>query len=164
MKLIVAFCLLGVAFAAPPPAFYSSDSKNAEILRYDNDNTGFGSYRYEFEQSDGTKQEQQGQVVNEGSENAYLAVKGRFSYVAPDGVVYTVTFEQSDGTKQQQQGELVKKGSNEYLSVKGSFTYIGLDGVTYTVTYTADDNGYRPEIEQGPGGGVPDAVVASMLG
>ncbi|CAG5040087.1 unnamed protein product [Parnassius apollo] len=121
MKVVVALCLLGVALAAPPPAFYSSDSKNAEILRYDNDNTGFGSYKYAFEQSDGTKQEQQGEVINEGSDN-------------------------------------------EYLSVKGRYTYVGQDGVTYIVTYVADDNGYQPEIEQGPGGGVPDSVVASLLG
>ncbi|CAH2075266.1 unnamed protein product, partial [Iphiclides podalirius] len=121
MKVIVALCLLGLAFAAPPPASYTSDSKNAQILRYENDNTGFGSYKFEFEQTDGTKHEQQGEVVNEGREDEHLTIKGRFTFVAPDGVVYTIT-------------------------------------------YVADENGYQPEIEQGPGGAVPDAVVASLLG
>lgn len=45
----------------------------------------------------------------------------------------------------------------------GSFSWVGPDGVTYTVNYTAGEEGYKPEIEQGPGGGVP-AVVASLLG
>lgn len=74
-------------------------------------------------------------------------------------------FEQDDGTKQEQQGQLINEGSeDEYLSVKGSFTWIGPDGVTYRVTYVADKNGYQPEIEEGPGGAVPDSVVASLLG
>lgn len=46
----------------------------------------------------------------------------------------------------------------------GSFSWVGPDGVTYTVNYTAGEEGYKPEIEQGPGGGVPPAVVASLLG
>ncbi|CAH2075264.1 unnamed protein product, partial [Iphiclides podalirius] len=126
MKAVAVLCLIGVVCAAPSPSCSDSESSvenkknNAAILRYDNDNRGLGQYNF--------------------------------------------AFEQSDGTKQQQQGELVKKGSDEYLSVKGKYTYIGLDGVTYTVTYTADDDGYKPEIEQGPGGAVPDAVVASLLG
>lgn len=74
-------------------------------------------------------------------------------------------YEQTDGTKQEQQGELVNVGlENEHLVVKGRFTFIGDDGITYVVTYIADENGYQPEIEQGPGGAVPDAVVASLLG
>ncbi|XP_068630304.1 endocuticle structural glycoprotein ABD-5-like [Battus philenor] len=121
MKVVLVLCLLSLALAAPPPLSYTTDSKNAEVLRYENDNTGLGSYKYAFEQSDGTKQEQQGELVNEGLENQYLVVKGRFAFIGPDGV-------------------------------------------TYIITYVADQNGYQPEVEQGPGGAVPDSVVASLLG
>ncbi|XP_014363754.1 endocuticle structural glycoprotein ABD-5-like [Papilio machaon] len=122
MKVIVALCLLvSIALAAPPPVYRGTDSQNADILRFENDNTGTGSYNYAYEQTDGTKQEQEGKLVNVGLEDEHLVVKGRF-------------------------------------------TFIGDDGVTYVVTYIADENGYQPEIEQGPGGAVPDAVVASLLG
>ncbi|KPJ11363.1 Endocuticle structural glycoprotein ABD-5 [Papilio machaon] len=121
MKVIVALCLLvSIALAAPPPVYRGTDSQNADILRFENDNTGTGSYNYAYEQTDGTKQEQEGKLVNVGLEDEHLVVKGRF-------------------------------------------TFIGDDGVTYVVTYIADENGYQPEIEQGPGGAVPDAVVASLL-
>ncbi|KPI97917.1 PREDICTED: endocuticle structural glycoprotein SgAbd-5-like [Papilio xuthus] len=122
MKVIVALCLLvSVALAAPPPVYKATDSQNAAILRFENENTGTGSYNYAYEQTDGTKQEQEGTLVNAGLENEHIVVKGRF-------------------------------------------TFIGSDGVTYVVTYIADDKGYQPEIEQGPGGAVPDSVVASLLG
>ncbi|CAK1604167.1 unnamed protein product [Parnassius mnemosyne] len=110
----VVLAVIAAATAAP------QNPQDVQIVRYDTNN-GLDSYSFAFEQSDGTKQEQQGEVVNEGRED-------------------------------------------EYLSVKGSFTYIGQDGVTYVVTYVADQNGYQPEIEQGPGGAVPDAVLSSLLG
>ncbi|XP_068630661.1 endocuticle structural protein SgAbd-6-like [Battus philenor] len=77
---------------------------------------------------------------------------------------YQYSFEQLDGTKQEQQGGIISDGAGGHLFVKGIFSYIGRDGVRYTTKYNADDNGYQPIIEQGPGGSVPDAVVASMLG
>lgn len=74
-------------------------------------------------------------------------------------------YEQSDGSKQDQEGELRNKDTdNEALFVKGSFTWVGPDGVTYTINYEAGENGYRPEIEQGPGGSVPADVAASLIG
>ncbi|XP_013177819.1 PREDICTED: cuticle protein CP14.6-like [Papilio xuthus] len=79
-------------------------------------------------------------------------------------VAYRFGFEQPDGTRQEQEGEFVNKGGEDVLSVNGFYSYIGNDGVRYTTKYKADDNGYQPIIEQGPGGSVPDAVVASMLG
>ncbi|XP_045534183.1 larval cuticle protein 16/17-like [Papilio machaon] len=79
-------------------------------------------------------------------------------------VAYRFGFEQLDGTRQEQEGEFINKGGEDFLSVNGFYSYIGNDGVRYTTKYKADDNGYQPIIEQGPGGSVPDAVVASMLG
>ncbi|CAB3221305.1 unnamed protein product [Arctia plantaginis] len=121
MKLIVALCLVAVVVAVPVQRVNLYSTDNVQLLRLENDNPGEGNYRFAFEQSDGTKHEQQGQIINEGSEDESIAVKGSYSWVGPDGV-------------------------------------------TYVVNYTADDEGFHPEIEQGPGGGIPAGVVASLLG
>ncbi|CAH0727794.1 unnamed protein product, partial [Brenthis ino] len=120
MNLLIVLSLVALAVAAPPPRL-NYQPNDVQLLRYENDNIGTGNYRYAFEQSDGTKQEQRGELRNEGRED-------------------------------------------EYVAMTGSYTWIGPDGVTYLVTYTADENGFQPEIEEGPGGAVPDAVVASLLG
>ncbi|CAH0699907.1 unnamed protein product [Spodoptera exigua] len=76
-----------------------------------------------------------------------------------------IRYELTDGTGAEQQAELRNEGKeDEYIAVKGSFTWVGPDGVLYRINYVADDNGYQPTIEQGPGGAVPPAVVASLLG
>lgn len=75
------------------------------------------------------------------------------------------SFEQSDGQSHNANGELRNAGAEDaFVAVKGSYSWIGPDGVNYTVNYIADENGYQPTIEQGPGGAVPSAVVASLLG
>ncbi|KAI5631976.1 insect cuticle protein domain-containing protein [Phthorimaea operculella] len=78
---------------------------------------------------------------------------------------YYFSFLTSDGTGHEQRGQLKNPGSeNAAVSAKGQYSWVGPDGVNYKVTYTADENGYQPEIEQGPGGAVPPGVVASLLG
>ncbi|XP_063820963.1 endocuticle structural glycoprotein ABD-5-like [Ostrinia nubilalis] len=70
-------------------------------------------------------------------------------YVNDGSGSYHFDFEQSDGTKHESQGDLKNKGrEDEFLAVEGSYEWVGPDGVRYVVTYTADENGYRPEIEQ----------------
>lgn len=86
-----------------------------------------------------------------------------FVYIYVTAIVF-FSYEQTDGTRADQVGQIRNEGTNEEsLAVSGSFQWVGPDGVTYTVTYTADEQGYKPEIEQGPGGAVP-AHVASLLG
>ncbi|KAL4706508.1 hypothetical protein ACJJTC_015706 [Scirpophaga incertulas] len=78
---------------------------------------------------------------------------------------YNFAWELSDGTRHEEQGQLKNQGTeNEGLSVQGEYMWIGPDGVKYLVKYIADENGFQPTIEQGPGGAVPPAVVASLLG
>ncbi|XP_049865998.1 endocuticle structural glycoprotein ABD-5-like [Pectinophora gossypiella] len=122
MKLaIIVLCLVALVAAAPQRrGNYYSDYSTVQVLRYFNENSGVGSYSFGFEQSDGNKRQEQGELRNEGREDQYLAVKGSYSWVSPDGIVYTVT-------------------------------------------YVADDKGYQPEVEQGPGE-VPAALAATLLG
>ncbi|CAK1553617.1 unnamed protein product [Leptosia nina] len=78
---------------------------------------------------------------------------------------YRYALEQSDGTKKEEQGELKNAGTDdEAISVRGSYSWVGLDGVTYTVTYVADENGFQPTLEQGPGGVLSPALIASLTG
>ncbi|XP_047526725.1 flexible cuticle protein 12-like [Vanessa atalanta] len=82
MKLFVVLCFVAVACAAPP-------YEGAQVLRYENDNIGIGSYRHAFEQSDGTQQEAVGELKN----GETVVVRGSYSWNAPDGLRYVVTYE-----------------------------------------------------------------------
>ncbi|KAL0840401.1 hypothetical protein ABMA28_015658 [Loxostege sticticalis] len=78
---------------------------------------------------------------------------------------YNFAWELSDGSKHEEQGQLKNQGTeNEGISVQGQYTWVGPDGVKYVVTYIADENGFQPTIEQGPGGAVPPGVIASLVG
>lgn len=46
-----------------------------------------------METSDGQFKEEQGQLINPGiPDSESIAVRGQYSYIAPDGVLYTVTY------------------------------------------------------------------------
>jgi len=49
-------------------------------------------FLHSWETSDGQKAQAEGQLNNVGSENESLAVRGSFSFVADDGVTYTVNY------------------------------------------------------------------------
>ncbi|CAG9560424.1 unnamed protein product [Danaus chrysippus] len=78
--------LVAVASAAP------QNPQDVQILRYDSDNSGLGSYSFAWELSDGSKHEEQGQLKNQGTEAEALSVQGQYAWVGPDGVTYTVTY------------------------------------------------------------------------
>ncbi|CAG9560420.1 unnamed protein product [Danaus chrysippus] len=93
MKLFLVLACVALATAAPQQLSRSEpDGKNVEILRYDNENDGLGSYKFGFELSDQTKREEEGELKNAGSENESIAVKGSYSWVDKDGQVYTVNY------------------------------------------------------------------------
>ncbi|XP_041976005.1 flexible cuticle protein 12-like [Aricia agestis] len=78
---------------------------------------------------------------------------------------FRYAWEQSDGQRAEASGQLKNEGrEDEALVIVGSYSWVGPDGVTYIVRYTADENGYQPEIEEGPGGAIPSAVLASLAG
>ncbi|KAG7307720.1 Flexible cuticle protein 12 [Plutella xylostella] len=88
MKSFFVVALLVAAAAAAP----ANPDADAQIVRYDSDNIGVDGFNYAFETSNGIRQEEQGQLVNAGTENEAIAVRGSYSYTGPDGVVYTVTY------------------------------------------------------------------------
>ncbi|XP_076271316.1 cuticle protein CP14.6-like [Rhynchophorus ferrugineus] len=88
MKVVaVLFALVAVAVAAP-----GNLDKEATVLRYDSDNIGVDGYNYAVETSNGINLQEQGQLVNAGSENEAIQVRGSFSYVGADGITYTVNY------------------------------------------------------------------------
>ncbi|CAG5052558.1 unnamed protein product [Parnassius apollo] len=88
MKLFIVAALFVAATVAAPV----NPDTDAQILRYDNDNIGVGPYRVDVETSNGISQSAQGELKNAGTENEATEVRGQYSYVGPDNVVYTVTY------------------------------------------------------------------------
>lgn len=85
MKCTIIFAtLLALALAAP--------QEPAEIVTYDSDNSGTGSYSFSFETSDGIARKEEGHVENEGTENEILKVQGSYKYLGDDGNLYTVEY------------------------------------------------------------------------
>ncbi|XP_017470775.1 PREDICTED: larval cuticle protein 8-like [Rhagoletis zephyria] len=85
MKFVIVFvALFAVAFAAP------ADS-DAQVLRFDSDVKADG-FNYAYETSNGIKEDASAVLNNVGSENEAIAVRGSYSFVADDGVTYTVNY------------------------------------------------------------------------
>ncbi|XP_055373343.1 flexible cuticle protein 12-like [Condylostylus longicornis] len=88
MKFVIVFAaLFAVAVAVP-----IDDSRNAQILRYDNNNIGVDGYNFAFETSDGTSRQEQAELRNIGTEQEAIAVRGSYSWVADDGQTYTLNY------------------------------------------------------------------------
>ncbi|GJQ70341.1 hypothetical protein Trydic_g22775 [Trypoxylus dichotomus] len=88
MKLFIfVTAIIAIALAAPQ----GNPDKDAIVLKSDFDNIGVGGYKYGYETSNGISAEEEGNLLNEGSENESIAVRGRYSFVI-DGVTYTVEY------------------------------------------------------------------------
>ncbi|XP_026751174.2 endocuticle structural glycoprotein SgAbd-5-like, partial [Galleria mellonella] len=80
-------------------------AQQADLVKYENDNTGLGNFRFSFEQSDGTRHEQIGELRNAGTENAYVVLRGFYSFIAPDGILRVVKYVADENGYQPEQGE-----------------------------------------------------------
>ncbi|XP_017783149.1 PREDICTED: flexible cuticle protein 12-like [Nicrophorus vespilloides] len=108
MKFAVVFfaALVAVALAKP----LDSD-KDAQVLKYDFDNIGVDGYQHAYETSNGISASEEGHVINAGTENEAIAVRGQFSYIGADGVTYTVTYI-ADENGFQPQGDHIPKADH----------------------------------------------------
>ncbi|KAJ8733571.1 hypothetical protein PYW08_001869 [Mythimna loreyi] len=101
--IVLALCV-AVAVAVP-----LDSSKNAVVVRYDNDNIGVEGYNYGYETSDGKAAQEQGQLKNVGTENEAISVKGSFTYYdEATGVQYTVEYVADENGFQPQGAHLPK--------------------------------------------------------
>lgn len=52
----------------------------------------FRIYFPSYETSNGISQQEEGRLINAGTENEAVAVRGQFQYTGADGVLYTVRY------------------------------------------------------------------------
>ncbi|GBP16668.1 Larval cuticle protein 65Ag2 [Eumeta japonica] len=85
--LLVALAIVAAAAAAPQHA----EQHPVVILRQES-NVGVDGYHYYVETSDGTARQEQGTLKQISEDAKALEVTGSYRYIAPDGLVYTVTY------------------------------------------------------------------------
>ncbi|KAH8304031.1 hypothetical protein KR018_006401, partial [Drosophila ironensis] len=98
MKCVLVAILFSIAICLAAPA-----GPEAEIVSLASEVSSDG-YNYNFETSDGNKQEQHGTLKNLGPEEDALQVAGSYSYQGDDGKTYLVTYT-ADENGYQPQGE-----------------------------------------------------------
>ncbi|XP_075166839.1 larval cuticle protein 65Ag1-like [Haematobia irritans] len=79
--LIVFACFAALAFAAPA----KEDKEVVEIIKSEITKHEDGSYQVAVETGDGTHREEEASVVDEGTENEALEIKGSYKYINDDG-------------------------------------------------------------------------------
>ncbi|XP_058065323.1 endocuticle structural glycoprotein ABD-5-like [Anopheles bellator] len=66
---------------------------DVQLLQFTNDNNVDGSYQFAYEQSDGQKREEKGELKQvEGAEEPVLSVSGSYEYTDPNGQRYRVDY------------------------------------------------------------------------
>ncbi|KAH8408245.1 hypothetical protein KR215_001033, partial [Drosophila sulfurigaster] len=86
------FAVCALLFASLINAAPANPEADAQVLRYDAENIGTDGYNYGYETSNGIAAQEQGKLLNAGSENEAISVKGKFQYTGSDGVVYEVSY------------------------------------------------------------------------
>ncbi|XP_050075979.1 flexible cuticle protein 12-like [Anopheles maculipalpis] len=87
MKFAIVFAaVLAVVLAAP------ADERDAQVLKYENDNLGVDGYNFQYETSNNINRAETAELKNFGDDVAALVVRGSYSYTGPDGQVYTVNY------------------------------------------------------------------------
>ncbi|XP_045446486.1 endocuticle structural glycoprotein ABD-5-like [Melitaea cinxia] len=89
MMKITIFALSALALACALPQ-EEAQAQPVQILKQDSE-INVDGYNFEFETSDGTSRQEQGEYKND-TEQQGLSVKGSYQYVAPDGQKISVTF------------------------------------------------------------------------
>ncbi|RVE46291.1 hypothetical protein evm_009010 [Chilo suppressalis] len=153
MELLVILSLAALAVAAP------HSSPQVQILDYEIENAGVGGnihlvIRLSVPAS---------VAAGAASQSAQHAQNFYHENV---GVGYNhdrYAFETSNGISDQNQGEIRNKGrDDEGLTEPEYFSWVDPNGVEHKVKHAADEDGYQPEEDEGPGS--PGPIVASLLG
>ncbi|XP_045468989.1 endocuticle structural glycoprotein SgAbd-2-like [Harmonia axyridis] len=73
---------------------YASASAQPQIaiLKFNNENNGDGTYRFEYETENRISQQESGQLKNAGTDQESSVVQGSYSYVGQDGQTYTIDY------------------------------------------------------------------------
>ncbi|KAJ6633499.1 Endocuticle structural protein SgAbd-6 [Pseudolycoriella hygida] len=111
MKLIIlvvyAFILaIGILSTQAAPL---DDSRDAQVLKYEYDNSGLGGYNFAYETSDGVSRSEQGEIKNAGTESEAIVITGTITWVAPDGQTFTIKFIADENGFQPQGDHIPKK-------------------------------------------------------
>lgn len=77
MKFLIVLALAFAAALAAPASQPKTD--DIQLLKSDSSNDASG-YNFAFEQSDGQRREETGELRNAGAEDEYVAVRGSFSF------------------------------------------------------------------------------------
>ncbi|KAJ8732078.1 hypothetical protein PYW08_014808 [Mythimna loreyi] len=182
MKLLV-FCAFVAAANVVVNALatfkVARETQDVKLVRYESNNDGLGTYNFAYDLSDQSSRNEEGELKNAGTKNEFVAVRGSFSWMDPDGNIRNVdyiadengyrplihsglvgtpppevaalyNYEQNDFSSRKEEGELKNAGTdNEFVAVKGSYSWIDPNGVYYIAHYIADENGYQQTLEQG---------------
>ncbi|XP_023307306.2 endocuticle structural glycoprotein ABD-5-like [Lucilia cuprina] len=83
-KFVILFaCIAAIAVAAP--ATEREDREVVEILKSEINKNDDGSYQLSYEGGDGTTRDETAVVMNAGTEDEALEVKGSYKYINEDG-------------------------------------------------------------------------------
>lgn len=69
-----------------------SSGPQIPITRFNSQNPGDGSYSYSYETGNGISAQEEGHLVNAGSQSEAESVRGSFSYTGPDGQQYSIQY------------------------------------------------------------------------
>ncbi|XP_026328984.1 endocuticle structural protein SgAbd-6-like [Hyposmocoma kahamanoa] len=94
--ILLIFVAIVLATSAPV-----NDNAQARILVYDFTNDGSGNYKFSYETSNGLTREETGEVVNVGTDDEHIVVRGVYSYVDADGNVQNVSYTADENGYQQ---------------------------------------------------------------
>lgn len=102
------------------------------ILRYNNQNNGDGSYEFDFETENKISQKEVGHLENIGTDSESNVVQGAYSYVAPNGQTVAVNYiadengfrTSADGVPQSLHSQNLNRGYGSHRS-DGRIPYSG---------------------------------------
>jgi len=76
----------------PQQTYQGQRSQPIQILRYENENNGDGTYRYNYETENGISAYESGFVQNRGTDSEANQVEGAYQYYDPEGQLIKVTY------------------------------------------------------------------------